>query len=140
MHVVSEARDELVELGDAGEFLAAEGADGLPGAGEAFADEFAGALDRGPHLRARLLALGELACALQLDGRTGERVREHVVELACDPAALGHGCRVELFLARVLELGEQQLGRVLTRSCLLDEVGDERQQRAEQDRGEHDRR
>ena len=112
----------------------------MPGADEPLADEFAGALDRRPHLRARLLTLGELARALQLDGRTGERMCKDVVELVRDPAALAHGCRVELFLARVLELGEQQLGRVLTHSCLLDEVRDEPQQRAEQERGEHDRR
>ena len=126
VHVVSECRDERLELRDAGEFLAAECADGLPGVGEAVADQLAGALDRGPHLRARLLALGELARALQLDRRAGERVREHVVELARDPAALRDGRRPQLLLARVLELGEQQLGRVLARSRLLDEVGDQR--------------
>ena len=67
-------------------------------------------------------------------------MREHVVELAGDPAALADRRRLELFLARVLELGEQQLSRVLTRSCLFDEIGDERQQRAEQYRGEDDAR
>src|SRR5205085_2519561 len=107
VHVFSEARDEPVELGYAWESLAAEGADGLPGAGESFADEFAGALDRGLHLGARLLALGELARALQLDGRAGERVREHVVELACDPAALADCGGEQLILARVLQLGKQ---------------------------------
>ena len=112
----------------------------MPGAGEALANEFGGALNRGPHLGACLLVLGELAGALQLDRRTGQRVREHVVELAGDPGALAdRGC-CQLTLARVLELGEQQFSRVLTRSRLFDEIGDERQQRAEQDRGEDDRR
>ena len=87
-------------------------------------------------LRARLLALGELARALQLDRRTGERVGEHVVELARDPAALRHRRRPQLLLAGILELGEQQLGRVLARARLLDEVGDQREQRAQQRRGE----
>ena len=140
VRVVSESRDERLELRDAGELLAAERADGLPSVGEAVADELAGALDRGVELRARLLALGELARALQLDRRPGERVGEHVVQLGCDPSALRDCRRLELLLARVLELGEQQLGRVLARARLLDEVRDQREQRAQQGRGEHGRR
>ena len=36
-------------------------------------------------------------------------MREHVVQLARDPAALGDSRRARLLIARVLELGEQQL-------------------------------
>ena len=57
---------------------------------------------------------------------------EHVVELACDPAALRDCRRPQLLFARVLELGEQQLGRVLARPRLLDEVRGESEQRAQQ--------
>ena len=62
---------------------------------------------------------------------------EHVVQLAGDPAALRDRRRPQLLLACVLELGEQQLGRVLARARLLDEVGDQREQRAQQCRREH---
>ena len=65
---------------------------------------------------------------------------EHVVELARDPAALGDRRRPQLLLARVLELGEQQLGRVLARSRLPDEVGDQPEQRAQERRGDDGRR
>ena len=45
-------------------------------------------------------------------------MREHVVQLACDPAALARPRPPALLLARVLELGEQQLGRSwLARDC-----------------------
>ena len=90
--------------------------------------------------RARVLALGELARALQLDRRTGERVGEHVVQLACDPATLRNRRRPQLLLACILELGKQQLGRVLARTRLLDEEGDQPEQRAQKRRREHRRR
>ena len=122
-----------------GSSLAAERADRLPGVGETVANQLAGAVDRRTHLRARLLALGQLARPLQLDRRPGERVGEHVVQLARDPAALGDCRRPQLLLARVLELGEQQLGRVLARTRLLDEVGDQPEQHAQQRPGD-DRR
>ena len=72
VHVVPECRHERLELRNAGELFAAERADRLPGAGEPVAHQLAGAVDRGPHLRACLLALGQLARPLQLDRRAGE--------------------------------------------------------------------
>ena len=140
VEVVPEARDERLELRDARQLLAAQRADGLPGVGEAVPDELAGAVDRGAQLCAASLALGELPRALQLDRRAGERMREHVVQLARDPAALRDRRRPRLLLARVLELGEQQLGPVLARARLLQEVGDEPEQGGEQRGGENRRR
>ena len=66
-------------------------------------------------------------------------MREDVVQLARDPAALGDRRRSRLLLARVLELREQQLGPVLALACLLQEVRDQPEQRAQQ-RGGEDRR
>ena len=40
-------------------------------------------------------------------------MREHIVQLARDPAALGDSRRARLLIARVLKLGEQQLRLVL---------------------------
>ena len=52
-----------------------------------------------------MLAVGELARALELDRRTRQRVGEHVVQLAGDPAALGQRRRAGLLVAGVLKLG-----------------------------------
>src|SRR5581483_2431720 len=98
VHVVLEGRDERFELADAEELIAAQRADSLPGVGETVADEVAGTLDRGTDLCACLFMLGKLACALQLDRSAGERVREHIMQLARDPAALTDRRRLELFL------------------------------------------
>ncbi len=130
MHVVPEGRHERLELRNAGELLAAERADRLAGVGETVAHQFAGAVDRGTHLRACLFALGELARPLQLDRRAREGVGEHVVQLAGDPAALRDSRRLQLLLSCVLELGKQQLGRVLACTRLLDEIGDQPEQHA----------
>ena len=40
-------------------------------------------------------------------------MREHIVQLACDPSALGDSRRARLLIARVFELGEQQLRPIL---------------------------
>ena len=53
---------------------------------------------------AGVLAVGELPRPLELDRGAGERMREHVVQLARDPAALGDRRRARLLIARILEL------------------------------------
>ena len=62
-------------------------------------------------------------------------MREHVVQLAGDPAALGDRRRAGLLIARVLELGEQQLGLVLAHPGLLEELRDDAEQDGHQDPG-----
>ena len=47
---------------------------------------------------------------------------QDIVELARDPTALADRSRLELLLARVFELGQQQLGCVLARPRLPDQV------------------
>ena len=66
-------------------------------------------------------------------------MREDVVQLACDPAALGDRRRPRLLLARVLELREQHLGPVLALASLFEEIRDQADQGAQQ-RGGKDRR
>ena len=80
-----------------------------------------------------MLAVSQLPGALELDRGAGERVREHVVQLAGDPAALGDRRRAGLLISRVLKLGEQDLGLVLALPRLLEELRDD----AEQDRHQH---
>ncbi len=104
-----------VELSDAGQLVAAERSDRLAGAGEAVAHQLAGALDRRVQRWLRVLALGQLARRLELDRRARQRMREHVVQLARDPVALGDRRRARLLLAGVLELCEEQLRPVLAR-------------------------
>src|SRR5258708_23511039 len=70
-------------------------------------------LDRGGQADADRLSLGQLARALKLDGQSGQRVGEHVVQLAGDAAALGQGGRGRLRVTCVLELGQEYLGAVL---------------------------
>jgi len=65
---------------------------------------------------------GELAGALELDCQAGQRVGEHVVQLAGDAAAFGQRGRGGLGLLRVLELGQQQLGAVLALAAAPDEL------------------
>ena len=69
---------------------------------------------------------GELAGALQLDGQPGQRVGEHVVQLAGDAAALGQRRGGGLALACVLELGHQQFGAVLAFPAAADELAGHR--------------
>ena len=84
VHVGPEARDERLELIDAGQVVASERADGLTGTGKPVPDQFAGTVDRRTHLGARVLPLGQLPRALQLNrgarrargrGRRGARSR-----------------------------------------------------------------
>ena len=75
-----------------------------------------------------VLAFGELAGPLELDRGAGERVREHVVQLAGDPPALGYRRRAGLLVACILELRQQDLGAVLTLPRLLEELRDDTQQ------------
>ena len=63
-------------------------------------------------------------------------MREHVVQLARDPAALGGRRRAGLRIARILKLGQQQLGLVLALPRPLEELGNDPQQ----DRHQHLRR
>jgi hypothetical protein len=86
---------------------------------------------------AGLLTLRELARALQLDRGAGERVREHVMELGCDSPSLRDGRCSQLFLACVLELCKQEFRLGLAGPRPLDEIGDEAEQRAQQDRREN---
>ena len=79
---------------------------------------------------------GELAGALELDGQAGQRVGEHVVQLAGDAAAFGQRGRGGLGLLRVLELGQQQLGAVLALAAAPDELACYREQQAQQHRGD----
>jgi hypothetical protein len=60
-------------------------------------------------------------------------VREHVVQLAGDPAALGDRRRAGLLIACVLELCQQDLGLDLALPRLLEELRDD----TDQDRHEH---
>ena len=75
-----------------------------------------------------MFTVGELARPLELDRGARERVREHVVQLAGDPAALGDRRRAGLLIARVLKLGEQQLGLVLALPGALEELRDDAEQ------------
>ena len=75
-----------------------------------------------------MLAFGELPGPLELDRGAGERVREHVVQLAGDPTALGDRRRAGLLIARVLELCQQDLGPVLALPRLLEELRDDTDQ------------
>ena len=77
-----------------------------------------------------MLVVSELPRALELDRGAGERVGEHVVQLAGDPSALGDRRRASLLIARILELRQQHLGLVLAFAGLLEELRDD----AEQDR------
>jgi hypothetical protein len=79
---------------------------------------------------------GQLAGALQLDGQAGQRVGEHVVQLAGDVAAFGQRGRGGLGLPRVPELGQQQLGPVLALAAAPDELAGHREQQAQQHRGD----
>ena len=90
--------------------------------------------------RRGVLAVGELARPLQLDRGARQRVREHVVQLARDPAALGDRRRARLLIARVLKLGEQQLGPVLALARPLEELRDDPQQHRHQHLGRDSRR
>jgi len=105
----------------------------LAGVDEPGLDELASAVNRVAQRRVGVLAVGELPRPLQLDRSARERVREHVVQLARDPAALGDRRRTGLLISRVLELGEQDLGLVLALPGLLEELRDD----AEQDGHQH---
>ena len=140
VHVGLVAVDQRRELGERRQRVAAQGADGLAGVGEPGLDELAGAVDRVAQTRRGVFAVGELARPLQLDRGAGERVREHVVQLAGDPAALGDRRRAGLLIARVLELGQQQLGLVLALPRLLEELRDDAEQHRHQHPGRDSRR
>ena len=135
VHVGLVALDQRRKLGDRRQRVAAQRADGLAGVGESGLDELAGAVDRVAQTRAGVFAVGELARPLQLDRGAGERVREHVVQLARDPAALGDRRRAGLLIARVLELGQQQLGLVLALARPLEELRDDPEQHRHQHLG-----
>ena len=54
--------------------------------------------------------LEQRARRLELDRQTGQRMGEHVVDLARDPRRLLQARRAQLLLVRALGLGQQQLG------------------------------
>jgi hypothetical protein len=83
-----------------------QGADGLPRVSESRYGQLSRPLDRGAQSVAGRFPAGQLACPLKLDGQAGQRVREHVVQLACNAASLGHGGCGGLALTSVLELGQ----------------------------------
>ena len=61
----------------------------LAGVRKAVLDELTGVVDSRAHLRLSLLALAEHPRPPQLDRSPGERISEHVVQLAGDPPGLG---------------------------------------------------
>ena len=97
----------------------------MAGVGQPGFDELAGAVDRVAERWLSVLAFGELPGPLELDRGARERVREHVVQLAGDPATLGYRRRASLLIARVLELRQQHLGLVLALARLLEELRDD---------------
>ena len=105
----------------------------MAGVGEPVFDELAGPVDRVAERWLSVLAFGELPGALELDRGARERVREQVVQLAGDPAALGDRRRAGLLIARVLELRQQDVGLVLALPRLLEELRND----TEQDRHQH---
>ena len=92
-----------------GTLVAAQRGDGRARVGEPVGGERA----RPPHGRAGAVGVVALELRLgqlELDRERRERVGEHVVDLACDPHALGQRRGARLLLAGALALGEAQLG------------------------------
>ena len=87
-----------------------------------------------------MFAVGELARPLQLDRGARQGVREHVVQLARDPAALGDCRCTGLLIARILKLGHQQLGLVLALPRPPEELRHDPQQHRHQHLGRDRRR
>ena len=75
----------------------------MAGVGQPGFHQLAGAVDRLAQTRRGVFAVGELARSLQLDRGARQGMREQVVQLTCDPAALGDRRRVRLLVARILE-------------------------------------
>ncbi len=134
--VAAEILHQGSQLIQGGQPVAAQRADGLLCISQSRLGQVGRPLDRGAQAFADRLPGGHLAGALQLDGQAGQRVGEHVVQLAGDAAPLGQRGRSGLALACVLELGQQQLGAVLALAAAPDELARHRQQQAQQRRGD----
>ena len=124
------------QLVQGGQPFAAQRADGLPRVGQPGLGQFGRPFDGGAQAVADLFAAGQLARALELDGQGGQRMGEHVVQLAGDAGPFGERGRGGLRLAGVLELGHEQFGAVLALPAAPDELADHRQQQAQQHGGE----
>ena len=103
------ALDERRQVGDAQPERVAQRAHHRPGLAQPVAGQCGGAVERFEHCRTDALPRCHGSGRLQLDGQAGEAVRQHVVQLARDPAAfLQRGC-LRLGVAAGLHLEQERL-------------------------------
>ena len=98
------AREGAGEVLERRQVVAAQGGDRLARLVEPGHGEVVRALEPVDHLRVGIAVARQQPRALELQGEGGERVREHVVQLARDAAALGQRGGLGVRGARIAQL------------------------------------